>query len=143
MWSEKSAPLHLDLRRSPRLVLLICMCHGGAAALAAVLPVPAWTVGALAAAVLVSATAAVARHALQLHPRAVRAVISRDAGEWLLVDCDGLCRRASLSSDSYVHPWITILNFTGGRRCTVLVLPDRVDREAYRRLRVRLRLYGS
>lgn len=61
-------------------------------------------------------------------------------GGWRLEMGDGSLHRAGLTG-GYTHPGIVILNFrleSGGRRSLAL-LPDAVDAEALRRLRVWLR----
>lgn len=61
-------------------------------------------------------------------------------GVWLLETGDGTHHRAGLTG-GYSHPGIVILNFrlaAGGRRSLTL-LPDAVEPEALRRLRVWLR----
>lgn len=60
---------------------------------------------------------------------------------WCVVFCDGRHVEARLRRAALVSPLMTTLSLhcADGVRCEVLLLPDRVDADAYRRLRVRLR----
>jgi hypothetical protein len=84
-------------------------------------------------------------HALHAARRADRSLVSLvwlADGEWRLTERGGATRSGRLRWDSYAHPWLTVLNFTGARRCSVVLLPDSLDPETFRRLRVRLGLQG-
>lgn len=144
MWSTRYAPLRLDLKSSPRLAWMVCICHGGALSLLPSLPVPGLTGACLGAAVAAAGAVTLVRHVLLLDARAVRTVIWQGDTDWQLIERGGTRRTVRLAPDTCVHPWMTVLNFRLGRwrRRTVLVLPDRTDADTYRRLRVGLRLYG-
>ena len=60
---------------------------------------------------------------------------------WRVVFCDGHSVEARLRRAALVSPLMTTLSLhcADGVRCEVVLLPDRVDADAYRRLRVRLR----
>jgi len=62
-------------------------------------------------------------------------------GEWRLFLINGESQVVQLCPSSYVQPWIVILNFSTGRFTTrsLLLIPDAVDQNLLRRLRVRLR----
>lgn len=61
-------------------------------------------------------------------------------GSWALQTADGRNHPAWLLESSYVHPRLVILNFALGglARRSVVLLPDSIDADDLRRLRVRL-----
>lgn len=93
--------------------------------------------------VLIAASAAriYLRHVSLNHARAVVRLIWSRQGQWRLVSADGAEHTAELQTDSYVHPWLVILNFTlqPKGRASVVLFPDSLHDEDFRRLRVRLR----
>jgi len=80
--------------------------------------------------------------------RAGRAIVhlSWDAGgRWRLIQRDGRVLDAVLAHGTYSHPALVALalrSADGGLR-RVLVVPDRIDVDCFRRLRVRLRCEGA
>lgn len=161
-----ATPLRLELRPSRRLALGLALGYGGAAALVWFLPL-AW--GWCAPASLLIAAAGLRAGAMQLWgAEAVAAMIWGPGDEWTLLRRDGSRRRCRLLPGSYVHPQLAVLRFReeterdarppkmrplsfmskGGlslflRTRALVLLPDGVDAEAFRRLRVRLRLEGT
>jgi hypothetical protein len=61
-------------------------------------------------------------------------------GDWQLLFQDGSDRTGQLRPDTYVSLWLVILRFQleQGGRCSVVILPDMLDPQSFRRLRVRL-----
>ena len=60
-----------------------------------------------------------------------------------LITGDGQAKKAKLVATSYVQSWMTVLNFDVGQRFrpySVVLLPDAIDPDVFRRLRVRLTL---
>jgi len=72
----------------------------------------------------------------------VRIRLRRD-GAWELALGDMPLQMARLATPVFVHPLLTVLRFrlADGRYCSALLLPDCVEAEDFRRLRVWLR-YG-
>jgi len=71
---------------------------------------------------------------------AVELLILDEAGDWYLRDRAGGLRQGQLRASSFVSPALIILSFSlreGGQRRLVM-LPDSVDPDLLRRLRVRL-----
>jgi len=133
------APLRLEVGPSPRLAAALLLTHGGALGLLLAAPLAGWLRLLLAATVLISLAAAVLRHLLPTRSGAVRELIWKPDGGWILVTGGG-SRACRLRPGSYVHPLCTVLNFAGDTRRSVLLLPDNVDVEQFRRLRGRLGL---
>jgi len=82
------------------------------------------------------------RHALRTAPDAIVALELHDAASACVRSRDGGVIEGRVAGSSFVSPSFTIVNLrpeAAGRLRTVLVTPDCVDGEAFRRLRVRLR----
>lgn len=102
-----------------------------------------WRAG-LSALVLASLAYALGAQVLLVVPRAVREAIWRSDGTWTLTLVSGEQVEARLLPSTFVLPRLLVLNFRRGRwrsRAMVL-LPDALDSDLLRRLRVRLRLRG-
>ena len=80
-------------------------------------------------------------------PRICEATWGNDDA-WLLTTVDGNELKAQLLATSFVHPRITIINLklSGkpwySRYRSLIFLPDNLDKEIFRRLRIRLRWYS-
>ena len=142
---QKSAGrLVLEPRASRGLALFILTVHGAAAA-AVWTAVPAWWARLPCILVIMAACVrAYTRHATLSHPRAVTRVVRPERGPWRLVTRGGGVRRVDLAGDSYVHPWLVILNFDlhPKGRTAVVLFPDSLPGDDLRRLRVHLRIAG-
>ncbi len=142
-WTAYATPLSLDVQPSRILFSVLTLTHAGAAGALSVISLPGWATACLAVAVLASYLWLTARHALLWHPRSVRRLRWGDGRRWQVGSRDGQELSATLRADSFVRPWLTVLLLkpeTGGLVRNVVLLPDMLDAEAFRRLRVRLRL---
>jgi hypothetical protein len=137
-----AAPLRLEPRRSRRLAVYLAAAHGGALALLPLLPLGMPVVAVLAGLIVLSWAWNQATHVWLRRDRSIVSLVWLADGTWRLTDRGGTTRVCRLRWDSYVHPWLTVLNFTGASRCSVVLLPDSLDPETFRRLRVRLGLQG-
>jgi toxin CptA len=75
--------------------------------------------------------------------KSINTLIWQTDGAWLLGCAEGEMIPVRLSPGTYAMPWLVVLNFkvlTEGRALSLVVLPDMLDQEMFRRLRVRLRL---
>ena len=82
------------------------------------------------------------RLALRRGARAARSVVLDRSGAIAIEDACGESRRGTLRDGSFVAPWLTIVHWRPeGARFdrTLLVLPDMIAPEDFRRLRVLLR----
>lgn len=138
-----AAPLRLELRRSRRLALYLIATHAGALALIPLLPLGALTGTLLAALIALSLAREYPARVLLRGDRAVVALVWTAEGDWRLLERGGRTRECRLRPGSFRHPLLTVLGFGGGRRCAVVLLPDSLDRDSFRRLRVRLGLRGT
>ncbi len=147
MSSPKYAtPLRLRLEPSRGLaVVYVALAAGGLGVVAwAGLPWVSWLGLALAAAGLCMPI--LRRHAWLSSPAAVVALSWESDGRWLLTRADGSQCEAWLQGDSLSHARLVVLNFRRPGRLwpvSVLLTPGRVGRQAFRRLRVRLKLDGT
>lgn len=77
-------------------------------------------------------------------PGSVTGIYCSENDEWQLAMANGEVQKASLLSPYFVHPQLVVLAFKTGatrwHRRYVILVPDAVDPDSLRRLRVRLRL---
>ncbi len=141
-----ATPLRLDLKPSWILFWILTFAHLGAAALMAVSGLTGWASGVLALSVLASYLWLQTRYALLRHPLAVQSVTWGRGDEWQVRTRNGKDILARLAPDSFVRPWLAVLLLrprSGGALRRVVILPDTLDAEIFRQLRVRLRLEHS
>ena len=138
-----ATPLRLDLRPSRTLFWVLTVSHLGAAGLLTASRLPPWAAVALTACVLASYIWLVSRHALLRQAGAVVCLLWGKGNEWRVSSRSGAEILARLSPESFVRPWMTVLLLRpegGGHTRSVVIMPDTLDAEVFRRLRVRLRL---
>jgi hypothetical protein len=90
---------------------------------------------------MLAALRCIALHASGRMARAIVLLVWDRQGQWRLVQRDGRVLDACLEHGAYSHPALVVLPFRiqGRGRACVLVVPDRVDADRLRQLRVRLR----
>jgi hypothetical protein len=134
--------VQLPIRSSRLLGAALCLAHGAAIAMlwASGLPVAVAAAGTtvLAVGLVWQLCAGTTRH------RAPAIVSLELRGDGTLAACtrDGQWREGTLAGSTFVAPWLTAVHvrLEGARRASsVLLLPDNVDREDFRRARVWLR----
>jgi hypothetical protein len=137
--SESEVPLQVDLDPSRLLHRAIILMHGVTVPCLIVLPWPWWL------SLLAGASAAVAGylHCRHLRRNSVTRLIREEDGRWTLGMCDGMHGGYRLLPDTYVHPRLTVLNFSGPDSRSVVLLADSLEPAAFRRLRVMLKLRGA
>ena len=133
-------PIRLTIGRSRRLLWALAFIHCGAAGAALFVALPWWLRVSLLAVVLWSGWRAHSRH-LRGDGVAVRELLLRGDGVFEVTTATGI-EEASLISADLVEPWLTVLVLrrVSGRKVSVVLLPDNVEADAFRRLRVRLRM---
>ena len=133
--------LRLELKPSRYLSAVFSMAHAAAASV--LLPVElCWSIKVI----VFAAIAASFAHTLECHARlrSRRAILALDVdkNEALVHTREGKCERASILGTSYVSPALTVLNLrleNRNLRRHVIIVPDNVHAEVFRRLRVWLR----
>lgn len=144
--SESGTPLALDLSVAPRLGLGYAVAWGGGALAPLFSALPVALCAALAGVAMVGLARGLRRHAFNTDPRSVTRVAWEADGRWSLDFADGGRGPAELLPGAFRHPGLTVLRFrVAGRRLpvSVVITPERVDGEAFRRLRARLYLWGQ
>lgn len=129
------------LRPSRLLAFLLSVTH--IAALVALLPLtlPLWAKLALASMVLFSLHYHVRHHARLASPASAAMLVLGNAHVSLALR-DGNKLEGTISGDSLVTPWLTVLNFLpqdSRFAHSVVILPDSLDAESFRQLRVWLK----
>ncbi len=145
MVKEPLPSLHLTPKKSTRLILFIVVAHLCASFVLFLLPLEHWIQLFALLAVMASLIQALRTHLFRSNDAAIKSVKWNSDGEWLLFMANGNEVPAQLQTSSYVQPWIVILNLSISRfrRRSLILLPDAVDPELLRCLRVRLKLQGS
>jgi len=142
----KSIPeLRLRPQKSATLLTFTLAVHAGAMGMVLFLPLEFWLQFLVLLAVAVSLLQATRTHLLRSSDSAIKSAQWDSAGEWTLFLANGDEPAAQLKASSYLQPWLVVLNFSTSRfrRHTLILLPDAIDPERLRRLRVRLRLLGN
>lgn len=134
--------LHIGLGPSQRLTAVLAALHGLAATMLWLSSLPGWLLPAALPLLAGSLVFYVRREGLRLAPAAVVSFT-------LYPDCrcefqtrDGTVRAAELLGSSFVAPYLTVLNLQPADSLLVrhaLMLPDNVDAETFRKLRVALK----
>jgi toxin CptA len=137
-----AATLRLTLRPSRRLAALLVLIHLVALAALGTLTLALWIRLALAVALAAALARALRRHALLQGCDAIVEITCAADGRLSLEQRDGTCRDAEVLAGSTVHPLAVLLRVrVAGRRAAraVVVFPDSVEDDEFRRLRVWLR----
>ena len=141
MYGTYATPLQIELQVSHRAAGWLATTHLAGLAALPFTTLPAWAALLLGMTVLVSLWHAWSRHVSRRHRAAVACLVWREQDDCLLIYRDGSRRACRLAPCAFVTPWLVILYFRQPRRCcSLLLLPDMVAAESFRRLRVRLRM---
>lgn len=130
-----------DIGPSRSLAAILALAHGVALAALVPLAFPVWAKVALAPVILFSLWHHLRRDALLSEPSSCTALVL-EKGEMALTLRDGKSLAGRVSRDSVVTPFLTVLNIMPGRGIfsrSVIILPDSLDPESFRQLRVRLK----
>jgi toxin CptA len=119
--------------------------HGSALLLIPVLPLGVVPRALLALVVILGFAAGIGGQVVHLLPWSPREAVWHPDGSWTLTLASGRALDARLLPSSYVSPSLVVLSFRCGRLryCSLVLLPDNLQPDLLRRLRVRLRLAGS
>lgn len=134
--------LKISLKPSLRLALVLCVAHAIAAGASLLLDLPIWLKIVLVLVIGANCGVYLYDTALLRSTRAVVGLEISDDGALSFQTRGGEWREGTLLASSFVSPYLTILNIgTDGRFSArhVVIMPDGIDAEEFRRLRVRLR----
>ena len=129
----------VELRRSRFLVFLIILLHGLAMASLLALPWPLYARFLLCLPVAWSARQS-------LRPSSVSALRLSTANELDCADFQGQWQTMDILPGSTVFPWLIVLNLRepeGEKRLNLVLLPDQMPKETFRRLQRHLRWRGG
>ena len=138
--------LHIAIGASKRLTLGLSLMHVFAGAMLWLSTLPLWLVLPAMLALAGSLAFYLRRECLRLSPATIVSVSLYHDGR---SDCrcefqthDGKRHEAALLGTSFVAPYLTVLNLKPANSCLarhVVILPDNVDSENFRKLRVLLK----
>lgn len=147
MTDNKMKPIQLDFKPSLALMLIICTMGLGAGVIL-ILPALVWQIKLLLGfGILAASMHALCRYGLLLLPWSCVALNVNSHNELTLVLRNGDLLQVQVCHDSVVTPFLTVVNCKGkDARLLVrllamhlVILPDMLDAEDYRQLRVWLR----
>jgi toxin CptA len=142
-WPQGAA-LRLRLAPSRQLAWLLGLGHAGAVLLSWITPLKWWLSLPLSLAALASLRYGLRYHALRSAPDALVGLELRPDGSAAVRDRSGRWTQAQVLGSSFVSPGLTILNLRLAKaHCSLVVAPDSLDADDFRRLRVWLRWRGA
>lgn len=140
--TKYASPLRLEIQRSQKLLSLLLVTHLGAFMLIWTLTIAIQWQLLLALIILGSLFYYTKAYYLLTSPNAVVHAIWDADENWHLSLANGSIISARLLPDTYIHPWLVVLNFIcqdPSKKYSLPLLPDSLDANTLRRLRVRLR----
>lgn len=146
MFEKSPDSARLELGTSRALAAVLVLLHAGALVIALIVPLHGAIRAALVALLGASLYRALALHALRRAGDAITGFIVREDESCALRRGRSEQWRESRLLDRWVHPWITILIVREESKwlsSSVVIPADAVAAEAFRRLRVRLRLRSA
>ena len=157
MSSQKYAsPLSIDILPSRSLSVLLVAMHVGAAGLIGVTSLSIMVKSTLLLLVVASIfTIAIRLHWIVAQPpftkltSSFNKVVWDENDQWRLIGKDGQHVDAQLLPTSYVHRYLVTVNLRVPgqpwykRHVSLVFVPDNINKEVFRRLRIRLRWYST
>lgn len=140
-------PIQLDFKPSIVLTLIICAIGLGAGAIL-ILPALNWQIKLILGIIILSAVIySICQYGLLLLPWSCVALNVSSSNQLELVRRDGKCLQVNICNDSVVTPYLTVVNckVQDANICArlftlhLVILPDMLDTEGNRQLRVWLR----
>ena len=132
-------PIQLNFKPSYILTMLLILASVGACCMLIIVDL-SWQLSLLVGSVVIGlASYSVVEKGLLLLPWSYVALSINIKNEWLLIRKDGRHVEIIVREDSVVTPYLTVVNFEYFWGRSLVILPDAVDAESYRQLRVRLR----
>ncbi len=135
-----STPLSISLKPSRTLMMILLFAHAASGILLTILPLPIWLKSAGVVLVLVAAWQYVRHYALLNTKNAVRELRMLPNARLDIFRTDW--QSAQLLGEQFIHPYLTIIRCrveSRGWPITIVILPDMLDAESFRTLRVRLK----
>ena len=142
MTNYNVGPIKLDLKPSWPLAMLFSGVALGACVVLVYLPLDYRLKLAMVAVTIIAGIYHTLQDALLMTPRSIIRLTLNSKGKFHLVCRNGVETAVSILPSSLVMPYLTVLNLDSGKRFSgrsLVITPDRVDKEDFRRLRVWLR----
>jgi len=135
-----ATPLRLEPGVSRQLGGFLALSHCAALAVLPFCGLPPLPVAAMALGVALSWLRTRRRDVLRRDPGSIAALVWEEGSRVRLTLRSGRETGATLRPFVFLQPWLVILHFRrdDGRAARLVLLPDMLDRETFRRLRVRL-----
>jgi hypothetical protein len=135
-----ATPLRLEPGVSRRLDGFLALSHGVSLAVLPFCGLPPLPVAAMALSVVLSWLRTRRRDAQRRDPDAIHALVWEEGNRCRLSLRSGQETGATLRPFVFMQPWLVILHFRrdDGRAARLVLLPDMLDADSFRRLRVRL-----
>jgi toxin CptA len=137
------APLSVSFNPSRTLATILIAAHGASGIVLVILPLPLWLKVAGVAIVLIATWHYLRHYALLNTPNAVHELRLLPDGKVDILRSDW--QSARLTGEQFVHPLLTIVRCRVENRrwpIAIVILPDMLDAESFRMLRVRLKWRG-
>ena len=147
-WQHKSVSqayrveANKQLKQNVKINTGLWLVHGSAVIVVFLLDPPFWLLLVAITVLVCSLTANLGRHASRNHPQAIKRIVWSTDQQWYLYTADRNRYSAILLPPAYVQSSAVILSFRTdtGQTSHVLLIPDMLTSEAFRKLRVRLQL---
>lgn len=134
--------LKAHFKPSRSLAIVLAGVHCGAVALVGMVAFPLWLKVVVSAVIVASGALYVAKDALRTLPQSIVGAEIEEEGRCTIETRNGVRKGCRLLGSSFVAPYLTVLNFKPDGEFFVksmALLPDGIDGEDFRRLRVLLR----
>ena len=137
-----ATPLRLDIASSRMMGEWVMLVHALPILLLPALPTSGWLSLAVTAALFVSLVRTWRLQVSRHHPDAVCSMVWGEGKDCLLSLHSGGQEEVSMGAQAFILPWLVILHFNSRRRHMryLVLLPDMLDRQVFRKLRVRLKV---
>jgi len=120
----------------------VMLVHAMPILLLPALPTSGWLSLSVTAALFVSLVRTWRLQVSRHHPDAVCSMVWGEEKDCLLGLHSGGQEKVSMGAQAFILPWLVILHFNSRRRNMryLVLLPDMLDRQVFRKLRVRLKV---
>ena len=138
-----AAPLRLEITTSKKIIALLIFLHGASLGILFLLPLNSWLIAVVSVLIVVSGIYTIADHGLKILSSSFVELLWDNNDEWFITLKDETKIAVTFLPNSFIHPWITILNFKQSGKLfsrSIILVSDNVSREDFRRLRVRLKV---
>jgi hypothetical protein len=135
-----ATPLRLEPGVSRRLGGFLVLSHGAALVVLPFCGLPPLPVTAIALGVVLSWLRTRRHEVRRRDPDSLASLVWEEGNRWRLTLRSGRDTGATLRPFVFMQPWLVILHFRrdDGRAARLVLLPDMLDEDSFRRLRVRL-----